>query len=284
MTTNEALMFCREELKPTSDTASLDAEILVAYAINAQKYKLITDPFRKLKKAEISLLNSLITKRQSHMPMAYITGSQEFYSLLFQVDEYTLIPRPESEMLVDVTLELIKHTNSKNISILEIGSGSGCIPISIIKNTTKNVNILSIDISANALSIARKNEQTLLSPEQRQQLKFAQHNILKESHHLGKFDIIVSNPPYIPSQEIATLKQNVKDFEPIGALDGGSTGLKLYERIFDLLPYLTIPTSEICLELHSTISDSIQKIYSAKYSTSILNDLSGKPRVLKVTP
>jgi len=177
-------------------------------------------------------LNEAITLYKKEMPLAYIIGSKHFYKDKFFVNKYTLIPRNETESIIETSLDIISRCHSEVINILEIGTGTGCIPISILKHAkrTNNINIIATDISENTLAVARRNAKKLLNPSLEVKLRLILADIIP-SRLETVFDIIISNPPYIPSNEIQSLPTSVREFEPIIALDGGKDGKDFYRRI-----------------------------------------------------
>lgn len=173
---------------------------------------------------ELKQINEFVEKRLQHIPLAYILGKTNFYGLDFVVTRDVLIPRLDTEVLVEEIIQELKNY-SKPVEILDIGTGSGAIAITLAKNT--NAKVTAVDISPKALAVAKKN--AVLN---KVDVKFIESDLFE---NLGrkKFDIIVSNPPYIESEVIDELMPEVKDFEPILALDGGKDGLQFYRRIVD---------------------------------------------------
>lgn len=243
----------------SEDTLSqLEKELLIANVLRLERSYILTHPEHEVSSTEVEKIERDIQRRQNHEPIAYILGYKEFFGLKFKVTSSTLIPRPETEALVEKTLEYIKNSKKDRLKILEVGTGSGCIPISIIHdliktNFQKNINITAIDISEDALQVARENAEKLIlnsqfsiSNTQHTQtdishlipdtsLVFSQADILSQDiqnklNRVG-FDLIISNPPYIKSSQISSLMSDVKDFEPRLALDGGVDGDIFYKAI-----------------------------------------------------
>lgn len=227
----------------------------------------------------------MMTTKKVEMPIQYKKGWVEFYKLKFAVTPDCLIPRPETELLVDEVLKYIsagKDTHSHIINILDIGTGSGCIAIALAKNTPPTVNIMASDISEQALRVAQKNAHFNSVGDR---IEFTYSNLLDEIEH--PVDIIVCNLPYIPSARIPYLDPEVKDYEPHIALDGGTDGFELYRELFtqikakDWHPKLLVGEIDYTqgeIALHEARS------YLPSYIASIHLDLSHKQRILKVSP
>ena len=183
---------------------------------------------------------NLIHRRSQNEPIAYIMEEKEFWSKNFLVSPDTLIPRPETELMVE---SLIKIFRKKNISILDIGTGSGCILISLLSEL-KNSNGVGIDISKKALAMAKKNSK---KHNMINNIKF--NNKSLDSKFIQKFDLIVSNPPYIRSNDIKNLKDDVKRYEPRLALDGGNDGLDLIKKVIYKAKYILKIKGMLALEI-----------------------------------
>ncbi len=209
---------------PHNDTNLLDAEILLMHVLNCDRLRLIVDSEIEIKPEQSEMYMSDIKKRSCGMPVQYITGKSEFMGLDFSINQGVLIPRCDTEILVEAVINYIKDRPAR---IIEIGTGSGCISISIAK-FCKNVHITAVDISDKALELARKNAANNSVAER---IAFLKSNIFENIDLSQKVDIIISNPPYIKTEEINTLGKNVKDFEPLLALDGGEDGLDFYKEI-----------------------------------------------------
>ena len=200
----------------------LDSEILLSNVLNKSREKILINLDQKLNSRNILKFKKYIRRRSKNEPVAYILGEKEFWSKKFIVNKDTLIPRPETELLVE---KLVKLFKGKKISILDIGTGSGCIILSLLSNLEKSVG-LGVDVSNKAILIANKNaERHKLS----NRVKFLNKSF--ESIFSKKFDLIVSNPPYIERKNIKNLSEDIKRFEPIMALDGGHDGLDLIKKV-----------------------------------------------------
>ena len=200
----------------------LDSEILLSNVLNKSREKILVNSDQKLNSSSILKFKKYIRRRSKNEPVAYILGEKEFWSKKFIVNKDTLIPRPETELLVE---KLVKLFKGKKISILDIGTGSGCIILSLLSNLEKSVG-LGVDVSNKAILIANKNAKR---HELSNRVKFFNKSF--ESIFGKKFDLIVSNPPYIERKNIKNLSEDIKRFEPIIALDGGNDGLDLIKKV-----------------------------------------------------
>ncbi len=211
-------------------------------------------------------------------PIQYITGVAPFYGYFFQVDNNVLIPRPETEELVYLINEHIKKGNKGTTRILEIGSGSGCIPITI-NLLNPDTDVLSVDVSAGALEVARANNSKLES-----NVIFRSCDILDEDKWTGfsgKFDIIVSNPPYIPNKEKSLMSANVLDNEPHLALFvEDADPLIFYDKIMKFAGEYLKENGTVFLECNEYNAKDVKAIYDEEYSAEIIKDMQGKERMI----
>lgn len=224
----------------------------------------------------------------SDKPVQYLRGWVEFYKLKFKVTPEVLIPRPETELLVDEVLRSLRGTQvtRQSSTIMDIGTGSGCIAISIAKNSSVhleggNVNIFAIDISETALEVAKENAKKHRAENR---IFFLKSDLLSNVHTGGgNIDIIVTNLPYIPSSRIPFLDFSVQNFEPRIALDGGSDGFELYRKLFtqmlgkNIIPKILIAEID---ESQAKIALSEAQKFFPKAKSEIKNDLAKKPRIL----
>ena len=203
-------------------THKLDSEILLSKILNKKREEIITNLKQKIDLKKINEFNKLIARRSFHEPIAYIINEKEFWSKKFEVNTKTLIPRPETELIL---YNLVRIFSKKSISILDIGTGSGCILISLLSDII-NAKGIGIDISEKALNIAKKNasKHGVLN-----RIKFYKRSI-SDLYHF-KFDLIVSNPPYIQTRDLKNLDDGIKKYEPKIALDGGNDGLDVIKKV-----------------------------------------------------
>ena len=200
----------------------LDAQVILSDIMGVTRDFFITNSHIKVSENTIKKFNYAIRRRIKREPVAYIIGKKEFWSQDFVVNQTTLVPRPETELLIYKVVDFFKN---KRINILDIGTGSGCILLSILKELDFSRGV-GIDISRRAIKIAQINSKNLhLS----HQSKFKIFDISK--FNVGKYDLIVSNPPYIPSRDIKNLSKDIINYEPLVALNGGIDGLDLIRKV-----------------------------------------------------
>ena len=200
----------------------LDAQIILSNIMGVKRESLITNNEVNISKKIMEKYDSAIKRRIKKEPVAYIIGKKEFWSKDFMVNHGTLIPRPETELLI---YKIINFFKNKKINILDIGTGSGCILLSILKELNFSRGI-GIDISAKAIQMAKVNSKNL-NLFYRSKFKVIDLN----KFNIGKYDLIVSNPPYIPSRDIKNLSKDITSYEPLTALNGGSDGLDLIKKV-----------------------------------------------------
>jgi len=200
----------------------LDAQIILSNIMGVKRESLITNNEINISKKIMEKYDCAIKRRIKKEPVAYIIGKKEFWSEDFMVNHGTLIPRPETELLI---YKIINFFKNKKINILDIGTGSGCILLSILKELNFSRGI-GIDISAKAIQMAKVNSKNL-NLFYRSKFKVIDLN----KFNIGKYDLIVSNPPYIPSRDIKNLSKDITNYEPLTALNGGSDGLDLIKKV-----------------------------------------------------
>lgn len=254
--------------------AKIEGDLLLAHVLKQPKEFLYIEANRQLTQAQISKLSSLVNKRKKGMPIAYLLGYKYFCNLKFKVTQDVLIPRPETEWLVNESLKLIK-VGSK---ILEVGTGSGCIAISIRKNTlSERTHIWASDISSKALKIAKYNAKNLMA-----KVKFYQSDLLKNVP--SQFDIIIANLPYVPATDYKKLKNNLR-YEPKSAITDGTNDFKIYKRFFSEVAKHLKPNATILLEIDPNAT-SFLKTYCKKYlptrQIAFFKDLKGLVRYAKI--
>lgn len=257
-----------------------DAEILVAHALQMDRLKVYLQFDRPLEQAELVLIRESLKRRARHEPIQYITGRREFYGLDFKVGPGVLIPRPETEQLVELGMEYLKALEPESRNILDLGTGSGCIPISLAKNIICQV--WAVDIQEEALVWAGQNAQNLGVDERIQWRKGDWFSALKREDP-SQFQLILSNPPYISTDEKGELEAEVKDFEPEKALFSGVSGLEAYEILAKNLEQKLVPGGVALIELHANRSDKISDLFKGPgLSQTLHQDLQGLPRVLRL--
>jgi len=244
MLVNEAIAFAEQELKRSNNLNSrLDSEILVSHLINVPREIIYSKLKENLPFNKTEELQKLVNRRAKKEPIAYILNNKEFWSTNFYVDRSVLIPRPETEVLIDI---ILSHINNKNnyFSILDIGTGSGCILISLLKELISAKGI-GVDKSSKAIAIANKNS---ISQQVNNRATFKNLN-LEEIKFDKKFDIIVSNPPYLPDVSLKNLNPDIKLYEPKIALQGGVQGVDFLCKIINLASKILKINGLLALEI-----------------------------------
>lgn len=244
MLVNEAIAFAEQELKKSNNLNSrLDSEILVSHLINIPRESIYFKLKENLSSSKAEELQKLINRRVNKEPIAYILNNKEFWSTNFYVDRSVLIPRPETEVLIDL---ILSHINNKKLflNILDIGTGSGCILISLLKELIKAKGV-GVDKSKKAIAIAKINSIT-----QKVNTRTLFKNInLEEIKFDKKFDLIVSNPPYLPDVSLKNLNLDIKLYEPKIALQGGVQGVDFLYKIIDLASKILKINGLLALEI-----------------------------------
>ena len=230
----------------------LDSEILLAKVLNKNRQDLLRNLTQKIHKKYFLKYSNFIERRSNHEPIAYILNQKEFWSKFFYVSKDTLIPRPETELMVDRLIK--KYKNKKNISILDMGTGSGCIILSLL-GELNNSSGVGIDISHRALQIAKKNA---IYHGIDAKIKFL--NIPLSKYFSKKHDLIVSNPPYVSRREFQCLSEDIKKFEPRIALDGGNDGLDLIKKVIYKTKYILKLNGTLALEIGNKQFRKVSKI------------------------
>jgi len=244
MLVNEAIAFAEQELKRSNNLNSrLDSEILVSHLINIPRESIYSKLKENLPSNKTEELQNLVSRRVKKEPIAYILNNKEFWSTNFYVDRSVLIPRPETEVLIDLILSQINNKNNY-FNILDIGTGSGCILVSLLKELTKAKGI-GVDKSSKAIAVAKKN-----STSQHVDSRSSFKNINLENIKFDKkFDLIVSNPPYLPDVSLKNLNLDIKLYEPKIALQGGVQGVDFLCKIITLASKILKINGLLALEI-----------------------------------
>ena len=250
---------------------------LLARALGKDKTFLYAHPEYALAYDERKLFESYLARRAGREPFQYITGVQEFYGLEFEVTPGVLIPRPETEMVVDQALRLFREFNTPNFC--EIGVGSGCISVTIL-HELRTARAVAVDVSMTALEVSRRNAARHGVAER---LSLIESDVF-DSLTDHTFDAIVSNPPYVPVREFAGLQAEVRDFEPQVALTDGSDGLSIIRRIIDESPRFLRPRGWLLMEIGFDQSEKVSLMFAPEIweSPKLLPDLQGIPRLVAV--
>jgi release factor glutamine methyltransferase len=256
------------------DNSQRDAELLLLHTLQIPRVTLVAHPYRELAPGQQSLFESNIGRRLRHEPIQYIIGQQEFYGLDFNVTPAVLIPRPETEHLVEAILNLMPA--DLPLKLADIGTGSGAIAIALAVHLPQ-ASITALDISAEALGVARTNaDQHKVAG----RIRFLQSDLLSAvDFEAETFDAIVSNPPYIPTSDSATLHPQVRDHEPALALFAGEIGLDIYRRLIPEAWKALKPGGLLALEIGYGQQVDLSPLLASWHEVSFLNDLQQIPRV-----
>ena len=246
----------KDLLNHNIQTAKIDSEVILANILNTNRINLITKQDFTLNKEQEDLYSKLVERRKHKEPVAYILNKKEFWNENYFVDKRVLIPRPETEILIELLLKKIKDKN-KAYKVLDLGCGSGCLLISFLKEMHKSQGI-GVDISSNALEVAKKNIELHNLNNRAKLVRIDLLNL----HTKDKFDVIFSNPPYLSSSDYAKLSDDVKNFEPKQALVGGFNGVLYYKKIITIAQLALKKNGYLALELgdkqYRTISKLLQ--------------------------
>jgi release factor glutamine methyltransferase len=270
----EVLRKATTTLAETSDTPRLDAELLMALVLNVSRSDLL---LRHMADSAPEEFSTLLVRRLNHEPVAYILGHQDFFGLNFLVTPDVLIPRGDSEVLVEVALKARPHTHR----VLDCGTGSGALVLAVLANLPEARGI-GIDRSLAALGVAAVNA-ARLGLKERSRMMHKDWEEADWAADLGRFDLILANPPYV--ETIAEISPSVRNFEPGGALFSGSEGLDDYRILIPQLPALLTPGGVALVEIGHTQADAVTAIAAATGLTAKLHrDLANRPRVLELVP
>lgn len=256
-----------------SDNPIFEAHLIVRTVLKMTPLDIVLQKNDQISKSDEQEILDIATRCAHGEPIQYILGNQEFMSLTFKVTPDVLIPRADTETLVEHIIDKFKN---KGVSVLDIGTGSGCIGISIAVYN-KRAFVRALDISKAALKVAEENAKNNKVDER---IIYEECNIMKETLY-GRYDLIVSNPPYIETDVIPTLDTNVRDFEPMLALDGGADGLNFYRRIIDIAPAALNEDGILAFEVGHTQAGMVARLMEKDFcDIEIINDLCGIARVV----
>lgn len=241
------------------DSPRLCAEILLAHAMRCPRIQLYAQHDAAPTQAVLDVFRAAVRQAAAGRPVAYITGVKEFFSLPFEVGPDVLIPRPETEVLVERTIDLVRRSAGRLARILDVGTGSGCIAISLARNLP-DVAICASDIAPAALSVAKSNAARLGVLDR---IELREGDLLHAWHDAPPFDAIVCNPPYLARSEAAELPANVRDYEPHVALFAGDDGLAFYRRLAREARAALAPQGHVLLEVAYNQADRVQQLFEA---------------------
>ena len=273
MTLKQAYEYGQEQLKNAEiDDAALDAWYLLEYVTGVSRAMYFLDMNREISLEQETKYRSYVATRAKHVPLQHITGVQEFMGLEFLVNEHVLVPRQDTEVLVECVLEDLKS----GMHILDMCTGSGCILLSLLKLCgMSNVKGVGVDISEEALKVAKQNAEKL-----EVNARFISSDLFCDVE--GKYDVIVSNPPYIRTSVIEELKEEVKFHDPFIALDGKEDGLYFYRRIVEESPKYLIKGGKLYFEIGHDQGEDVSKLMkdAGFVDVTVKKDLAGLDRVV----
>ena len=265
---------CKKLDKNKIKSSLLDCEILLSKAINKSREFLILNLDKEMNIENYDYFKRLINERSNGKPTAYLTGKKSFWKYEFDINENILIPRPDTEIIIESVLKIFKHKN--NIKFLEIGVGSGCILLSILKEK-KNFSAIGVDISSECLKMCNINAYKLGVKDRVKLFKSDIDNFTN-----GKYDLIISNPPYIKKIFFNKLDKDVKNFEPKLALDGGLDGISVIRKVITKSSELIKKNGKLILEIAYNQKQEVENILKKNgfYTNCVLKDLSKKDRCI----
>ena len=258
-------------------SALLDSEILMSKVLNQDRSKIILNLNRQLNNQDYKLFRELIISRSKNKPIAYLIGKKSFWKYEFEINDKVLIPRPDTELIIEQVLNIYK--NKHNINFLEIGVGSGCIILSILKEKKFFLG-KGIDLSRDSIKICEKNANKLNVSNR---LKLFKSDI--DNFNLGKYDLIVSNPPYIKKFDLKNLDKDVLNFEPKLALDGGLDGLSEIRKVIKTSSELIKLNGKLILEIAHDQKKMVKKMLNdyGFYINKVAKDLANNNRCIVST-
>jgi release factor glutamine methyltransferase len=257
------------------DSPVIDARMLVQAAAGATRTDIITDPHRPLSEEQAADLERLLTRREGREPISHILGVKGFWKIMLRVTPDVLTPRPETETILDVVLAA--YGEFEAFRVLDLGVGSGAILLAILAERPNAVG-MGVDLSEEALSVARENAVELGLATRASLVRGDWTTTLE----VGSFDLVVSNPPYIPSADIATLEPEVREHEPRLALDGGSDGLDAYRRLAYEIPNVLRPGGRFAVEIGFDQGEAVEALFREAGAQEVrtVRDLGDRDRVV----
>ena len=255
-------------------SSKLDSEILISKVLKRDRKFVIMNFQKEIEKNSLNTFMDLIKQRSVGKPIAYLIGKKDFWKYEFELNTEVLVPRPDTEIIIEEVLKMTKNKNKLNI--LDIGSGSGCIILSILKEKI-NFFFFGIDVSKNCVDLSRRNADKIGVSNR---VKFLKSDIDNFKNH--KYDLIVSNPPYISHADLKMLDRGIIDFEPILALDGGLDGLSLIRRVINKASKLIKINGLLILEIGFDQKERVKKILKNKgfYINKVLKDYANNDRCI----
>ena len=283
LTVKQAISAATERLRASGSLSPrLDAEILLGEVLGLRREALYASGELPMGAAEQAHFEEYVRRREVHEPVAYICGRKAFRTIDLQVDRGTLIPRPETETLVEVALARLAHLaagGAERPRVLDIGTGSGAVALALAAEHP-TASVVATEIDDRALEMARLNAMRLGLSER---VEFVLGDLYEGLPGGARFDVIVSNPPYVTTAELAGLEPAVRDYEPHSALLAGESGLDFYERIVPAAPTYLVPGGLLAVEIAAERALEVQKLFAATgrfEAIETVNDLGGTPRVV----
>jgi release factor glutamine methyltransferase len=267
----------KDFLNDNGDVAPLDMMAIVAHVLEGGKEEVFRNPERELTEEVLLQLKRLVAERRQGRPLAYITGMKEFFSDSFRVDERVLIPRPETELLVEEALRILEKKTDISY-IMDMGTGSGAIGISLAKRLSARV--FAVDLSAQAICVAAQNSRRL---EVEEKISFLCSDLFSGIRDDIAFDVIVANLPYVPTKEWSRTMVDVRAYEPRLALDGGEDGLDVYRRFISGAARRLKRSGRVLCEIDGPIqADQMkQMLESEGFEVLLRKDLAGRERIVE---
>jgi release factor glutamine methyltransferase len=259
-------------------SARLDAEVLLSFYLQCDRLEFLKNPAMEINDSQVTGFRNIVSRRIKWEPVAYITGRKEFWSLLLEVNKEVLIPRPDTEVLVEETLKICRQTDSPEINILDIGTGSGAIVIALASELPQ-AKFTATDISEAALNLARGNANRSGFGKR---IDFRKGDLFEPVDSL--FDVIVSNPPYISAQDYENLPAGVRDYEPPEALLAGKTGWEFYAKLIYQAPEYLQKNGWLLMEIGAKQEKPVRELLDGSGffdSINMRRDYAGLPRVIK---
>ncbi len=279
MTVLEAIRKSSDFLaKKGVESPRLQTELLLAHLLKLPRMNLYLNFERALAPAEVDSLRELVRRRGRREPLQHITGSTSFCGLEIAVNRHALVPRPETELLAELGWQFLSTLNPQPPTALDFGTGTGCIAIALASKCP-DVKITALDVSPDALLLAKQNA---AANKVAGKIKFLETNGFAALPQDKPFDLIISNPPYIPSAEIATLQPEVRDFDPRRALDGGADGLDFYRLIALQAAAFLEPGGKVILEFGDGQAEAVRRVFENEkwIVEAVKEDYSQRPRIL----
>ena len=275
---NNILIKSKEYLKKNNiPSSTLDSELLLSSVINKTREYLIINSKEEISEDDSKKFYNLVERRKKQEPIAYILKKKDFWKSTFYINKNVLIPRPDTEILIEETLS--NFSKNENITVLDIGTGSGCIILSLLKDR-KNFNGIGIDISKNALKVAKFNAKMHHLENRVKFFKSSVDNFFK-----GKYDLVISNPPYINKVDFDNLDRGVSKYEPVIALKGGNDGLSLIKKVIKRSSKLLKKSGKLILEIGYDQKFKVKNLLKNEkfYINKTINDYGYKSRCIVCT-